>query len=34
VQVDAIEADLRAAGMSMDDIADMKAMLIREYRPI
>ena len=32
--IDDIHEELRREGMSMDDIDDMKAMLIREYRPI
>jgi hypothetical protein len=32
-KVDAIAAELQAEGLSWDDIDDMKATLIREYRP-
>jgi hypothetical protein len=32
--IDDIHEELCREGMSMDDIDDMKAMLIREYRPI
>jgi hypothetical protein len=32
-EVDRIHEDLRAAGMSMDDIDDIKETLIRENRP-
>ena len=32
-KVDEIEAELRHNGMSWDDVADIKATLIREYRP-
>jgi hypothetical protein len=32
-KVDDIEAELRREGMSIDGIADIKATLIREYRP-
>jgi hypothetical protein len=32
-QVGDIDAELRRQGMSMDDIADIKATLIRKYRP-
>jgi hypothetical protein len=33
-QVDDIDAELRRQGMSMNNVADIKATLIREYRPI
>jgi hypothetical protein len=33
-EVDRIQAELEAEGMDMDDIADIKATLIREYRPL
>jgi hypothetical protein len=32
-QVDDIDAELCRQGISMNDIADIKATLIREYRP-
>jgi hypothetical protein len=33
-KIDDIQQELCREGMSMDHIDDMKAMLIREYRPI
>jgi hypothetical protein len=33
-KIDDIHEELCREGMSMEDITDMKAMLIREYRPI
>lgn len=33
-EVDRIEAELRSAGFSTEDLADIKATLIREYRPV
>jgi hypothetical protein len=33
-RIDAIDAELRREGMSWDNVADIKATLIREYRPI
>jgi hypothetical protein len=32
-KVDAIAAELQAEGMTMDDIAGIKATLVQEYRP-
>jgi hypothetical protein len=32
-EVDRIAAELEAQGMTMDDIEEIKATLIREYRP-
>jgi thymidine kinase len=32
-EVDRIAAELEAQGMTMDDVEDIKATLIREYRP-
>jgi hypothetical protein len=33
-KVDAIAAELQAEGMTMDDIAGIKATLVQEYRPL
>ena len=33
-RVDALEAELRAEGMTMDDLDEIKETLVREYRPI
>jgi hypothetical protein len=32
-KVDAVAAELRAEGLSMDDLDELKATLTREYRP-